>query len=485
MVANLRKSLIVGTYWSLIGQVGYLFVNLVTNITLARIVGPQAFGQIGVVMFFIVIGKVISESGLSGALIRKQDVNDEDYSTVFLFNLFISIAIFVFFFIIAGIIANYYDDPLLKDLLRVSSLILIINSFQIVNKAKLEHGLNYKKKTKIELIAIIISSVISIYLAIFHEAGVWAVVVLQLLTPLIITTLLWFHFGVLKKIVFSRNSFKLLYRFGLNTTLASIINTAFENVYQLILGKFFAIQQTGFYYQAKKLQEVPVRVIKSTTLGVVYATLSKLQDDLNQFSRLYNKVITLFTIAIGYICLVIFFYANELILILYGEEWLGSVFYIQVLIAASFFYMQEMFNRVIFKVFNRTDKILHLEFIKKTIQAATIVIGIFFHRIDILLYGFLLTSIVSYFINYYVSRKIYGGFSWYEILLLVKVISILSFIFAGGALLKTLFSIDNYYSFILLPFISIGYILLVRLFQISNIQQDMLIIKDLIIKKNA
>lgn len=477
---KLKKQLAIGTFWSLTGRVGYLIVSLATNIILARLLGPKAFGQIGIIMFFIIIARVLTESGLSGALIRKRQVSEDDYSTVFIFNLFVSIILFILIVITANGIAQFYDDQFLKNLLIVTSLVIIINAFQIVNNAKLVHSLDYRKKSIIEFIAILIASICGILAAAKFNAGVWAVVMVQLLTSVLITIQLWIHFGLLKNVVFNVNSFKSLYKFGLYTTLASLLNTAFDNVYQLILGKYFAIQQTGLFYQAKKLQEVPVGVIQSTTLGVIFASLAKVQDDLNQFSSIYNRIVTLFTIAVGFICLFIFFYAENIILLLYGEEWIGAVFYMKILIIASFFFMQEMFNRIIFKIFDHTEKILFLEIIKKTFQALTILIGVIMRRIDVLLYGFLVTSVLSYFINYYWSRKVYDKFSWFEILMIFKVLLIGGCIILLGLLLKNLLQLNGFLSFWLVPLFFVLYICLLQMMKVSKLMDDFAYLKKLL-----
>lgn len=480
MSNTLKRDIVIGFLWSFFGQTGYFLVTLIANIIVARIIGPDAFGQIGIVMFFIFIAQVLTESGLGAALVRKTKIKEEDFSTVFIFNLAISIILCLIIFFVAGHIADYYSDVSLKKLISIASLVLIINAFQIVNSAKLIHSLNYKKKSIIDFIAISIASVVGIIMATVFNAGVWAVVSIQLIRSLLITIQLFIYVGFLKTLVFNKESFKALYKFGINTTLASLLNTAFDNIYQLILGKYFAITQTGLFYQAKNLQQVPVGILNSITQGIIYASLSKVQNDLYQFKTLYNRIMTLFTIAVGFICLFIFFYAENIIMILYGQEWLGAVFYMQVLIIASFFYMQEMFNRIIFKIFDRTDKILYLEIIKKIFQASTILIGIIVKRIDVLLYGFLLISVLSYFINYFHSRKILGSFSWSEILITFKIILIIVFIFTIGLFMKEVLNLTGYLSFWLFPFFIILNVLLIKVMKICEILKDIILLKEVL-----
>ncbi|MFD2516578.1 lipopolysaccharide biosynthesis protein [Salinimicrobium flavum] len=471
MSKALKRDIVTGFFWSFIGQFGYMFVGLIANIILARLLSPYEFGQIGIIMFFIVIARVLTESGLSGALIRKKDATEIDFSTVFVFNLGVSLTLMFLLILFAGKIAAFYDDDELKNILIITSFVLLINALQITQNARLVKKLKFKKKASYEFIAILIASLIGIALA-FKGAGVWAIVIMQISTAIILTLLLWVFEGPISNFYFSKSSFKGLYKFGVNTTLASLLNTAFDNIYQLILGKYFSISQTGFFYQGKRLQEVPVKIITSTTLGVVFSSLSNLQDDSKKFENYYQRIITLFTIAVGFICLVVYFYANNIILILYGEKWLGAVFYMQILIVASYFYMQEMFNRVIFKVFNKTEKILYLEIIKKSIQAISIFIGVVFKNIEILLYGFLLTSILSFFMNYNESRKVQNNFSWHEIILVIKVGMISIFTVLIGNFVNRIMDLGGYQSFFALPILLLSFLILIRIFKVSRLEND-------------
>jgi len=469
MEDSFKTSIVKNFFWSFLGQSSYLIIGLIANIILARLLSPFEFGQVGIIMFFIIIAKVLTESGLSGALIRKKETSETDYSTIFIFNLVVSTVLMCILLALSGVIADFYNDPELKLILIASSSVLFINAFQITQNAKLIKDLKFKKKAKYEVIAIFFASIIGVVLA-FNNAGVWAIVVMQIATAFFLSVLLWVFEGPLKTLVFNKKSFKSMYKFGVNTTLASLLNTVFDNVYQLILGRYFTITQTGFFYQGKKLQEIPVGIIKSTTLGVVFSTLSKEQENTEQFNLLYNKIVSLFTVIIGLICLLVFFYAENVILLLYGEKWIGALFYVQILIIASFFYLQEIFNRIIFKVFDKTEKILFLEIIKKVIQSITIIIGVVLRDIEVLLYGFLLISIISYLINYYVSRNIMCKNSWKEIILVFKVFSICCFLGYFVNVMKVFMTLEKYEDIYLLPLILVFYLFILHFFKVLNVR---------------
>lgn len=470
-MANLKQKFLQGFLWSLIGQGGYFIIALVTNIILARLLSPYEFGQVGIVMFFIIIARVISESGLTGALVRKPDVSEEDYSTVFIFNLIISIVLVLCLFISSEYIAAFYSDFELKEIIQVLSVVLIVNSFQFVQNAKIVRALQYKRKSIYTFVSIVIASTTGIIMANL-DYGVWSMVYMQIVNATCFTILLWLFEGPVQSYVFRRQSFMELYKFGLFTTSASLINSVFDNVYHLILGKYFSISQTGFFYQAKKLQEVPVGVVQASTLGVVFSTLSRLQNDLVQFDLFYKRIVKMFTVGTGLIVFLLYFYAEEIVLLLYGQKWIESVFYLRILVISSYFYMQEMFNRVLFKVFDRTEKILFLEIIKKTIQSITIAVGLLMLNLDVLLFGYLFTSIVSYFINYHYSRRVYGEFSWEEVGVVVKVALVCFICVQLLTLLGILFNIEQYYLFYLLPIGLFFYYLLIKLFKVTDILSD-------------
>lgn len=471
MNRELQRSLLVNTIWAFIGKFGYLAIGLITNIILVRLLGAKEFGQVGIVMFFIAISSVLIESGLSGALVRKQNVNDIDYSTLFFFNLIVSLLLMALIIISSGFIADFYDEPDLKMILIVSSLVLLINALRISQTVRLIKELQFKKKATYEFIAIVVASSISITLA-FNDAGVWALVILQLITSLLLTILLWFFVGPLKVYKFSTSSFKQFYKFGINTTLASLLNITFDNIYQLIIGKYFSIEHAGFFYQAKKLQEMPTGIIQGTALDVIYASLARLQNSPNEFNLFYQYVVKIFTVLVAFMCLVIFFYSEVIITTLYGDEWLASVFYLQLLIVAAFFLLQEMFNRIIFKIFNKTEKILQLEVFKKGIQTLTILYGLWTMSIENLIYGFLLTSVLSFFINYYFARRVQNDFSWNSFFVIIKIIFIAVLTVTLGNQITEALRWDGLKILFIFPGLLLIYVLCLRLLNISNIYYD-------------
>lgn len=434
---NIKKVLLKSTYWSLVGQFAYLGVLLISNIILARLLSPHEFGQIGIILFFIVIAQVLSESGLIGALVRNKDANEIDFSTVFVFNLFISIILFLLIISSSGFIADYYKDQSLQPLLIVSSSIVIINAFRFVQNAKMMRQMRFKEIAVYELTSITIAAIAGIILAI-NNFGAWSLVILQLSRDLITTTLFWIFAGGNGPWLFDLRSLKYHYKFGINTTLSSLLESVFDNIYQIILGKWFFIAQTGLYYQAKKLQDIPISVINKLTQTVIYSVLSKIHDDKTKFTRIYQQIIALMIIFVGFITLTLLVFAQDIILILLGDQWVKGTFYLRVLSVVGYFNVQEIFNRILFKIYNDTDYILKFELIKKGIQSISIIIGLYLNNIKFLMYGLAISSVLSYFVNYYIVQKkyIFLGHNLFIIILkqisIILLITVFTFIFFTG-----------------------------------------------------
>ena len=316
---NLKKSIVSGAIWTVIGQIGYYGIAIVVNIILARMLTLSDFGQLGIALFFIGIARVLSESGLSAALIRNKQANDLDFSTIFIFNFIISIALVSLLIFSSGYIATFYNDAELKVILTFASFSLIINAFSFVQTTKMLREMRFKQKAIYDFTSIFFASFVAIFLA-TKNYGVWSLIIMQILTGLINVILLWTFEGRIKLLRFSKSSFLFHYKFGANTTFASLLNSFFGNINQAILGKYFSIGQTGLYYQASKLSETPFTMINAINSGVIYSGLSKIQDNKDQFTRAYLNIIRIMTVLTGFLSMMLFVFAKEIVLILLGEK---------------------------------------------------------------------------------------------------------------------------------------------------------------------
>ncbi|MCZ2085137.1 MAG: lipopolysaccharide biosynthesis protein [Flavobacteriales bacterium] len=476
MSNSVKSSIIKGSAWSLIGQILIMSITLLANVMLARMLTPKDFGKIGIIMVFINIAYVLTEGGLSAALIRKTNASYRDYSTVFVFNFIIGIAGFLLIAGFSGIISNVYGDQSLKYPLIASAAILIINSFQFIQNTKLIAEMRYKEKSMYEFTSVILSSVAGV-LAAYNGLHVWSIVVMQL-SRAIFLNILYFIFEKYKySLVFSKASFKELYGFGVNTSLSSLINITFDNIYQLILGAFFSINQVGFYYQAKKIQDVPAGLFSILSQGPVYAGLAKIQHEKEKFINAYNKVSAMLMFLTGIITVCFFIFSDDIIVGLFGKEWLQAGFYLKFLCVSSFFFTQENLNRVIFKIFNKTRSLLFLEMLKKVVQIFSIFVGIYYKDIQILLIGIIVSNAFGYFINYFIASKILNHSEYKELNYILTVSAVILGTVFIAELAKEYFVLEGLNLLFLLFAVVIVYATALKLFGIIDTKKQ---IKELL-----
>jgi len=479
-----KQILFSGVFWSFIGQILFMAILFLTNIILARKLTPEQFGQVGIVMFFVLFANVLVESGLGGALVRKIDATKKDYSTVFTFNLALCILIY---FLIAGAanyIAQFYENPNLEDIIYVIGLIILLNGFQIVHNAKLIKESLFKRLSTYRVFSVLISSLVGIYLAYVTEAGVWSIVWMQVLNVLLFTLCLNIFHNRFYGLNFHVESFKELYKFGINTTVASLLTSVFDNIYNLVLGKYFSISQTGQFYQGKKLQEVPYKVLNTLLQGPIFSSLSRVQTNTSEFLVFYKKIFQSLLLVSILLTSLIFIFAKEIILLTYGVKWLPAVFYIKFLVVISFFNLLEMYKRVVFKVFNKTKIILKLEILKKSIQTISIFLGIFYESLALLMFGFLITAILSYIFNLLAIKKIVKLDQKQEVLLTLKVI-VINLICSGVILiLFRYYEFNSLQKLIALLAYLISYFFTIQIFRIANIREDVNSI-IILLKKNS
>lgn len=469
----LRKKLISGLAWGATGQIAYYIVAFVANVLLARILLPSDFGRFGIALFFISVIRVLSESGLGGAIVRNNAAREIDYSTIFLFNLIVSCFFVVLLFVFGEYIADYYEDEELSKIISVASIMLIINSFYFIQITKVIKNMRFKAKALYDFISIVISSGIALLLGTLGF-GVWSLVFMQISTVSISGLLMWVLEERVKSMKFSYQSFLFHAKFGVHTTIASVLNSVFSNINNVLIGKFFNLSQTGFYYQANRFQEAPMGVINYLNQNVIYSVLAKLQNDEYAFSRTYQKIIGVFGIITAYICLVMYVFANELIIGIFGPSWSESGFYLKILSLVGFFYTQELYVRNIFKIFDQTKYLLRLELIKKVVHTITLVVALLLMRIDLLLYGYLLTSVIAFSLTYLISRRVFPFLGLKEVSVFLRLFLILLVI--SSVLHYLNFKFDCFFDLILgIAITSLMYFLGLILFRLV-IKEDYLLL---------
>ncbi len=403
---SLKDKTISGLLWSAIDSFANQGIQFVIGIILARLITPREFGLIGMISIFIAISQTFINSGFSSALIRKKDCSQADYSTVFYYNMAMGFFLYLILFISAGAISNFFNEPELKWLVRATGLNLIIGSLTLVQGTTLTKRIDFKLLTKIAIITSLLSGIIGIVMA-FAGFGVWSLVARTLAGSFLTSLFLWLWNRWRPSAVFSIKSFKELFGFGSKLLISGMIDTTYNNIYYLIIGKYFAANELGYYTRAKTFNDLPSKSLNSIMSRVTYPVLAHLQDNRTQLKAAYKKMIK----NIMFISLVLMVglavVSEPMIITLIGEKWRPSVIYLQLLCFPAMMYPLQALNLNMLNVLGRSDLFLKLEIIKKIFAVPVIIIGIVW-GIKVMILGMWANSILAYYLNSYYSGKFIG-----------------------------------------------------------------------------
>lgn len=387
--------------WSAIDQISRSGIQFLVGIILARLLSPDEYGLIGILTIFTTIFIFICDSGFTIALVRKKEVQDEDYSTVFYINLVLSIIMSAALFFSAPLIATFFKRPELVSLTQVMSSIVIINALGIVQRARLTKAINFKTQTKITLISTISSGVVGISMA-YSGYGVWSLVGQQITSQSLNTILLWINNKWLPKLVFSIQSFREMWAFGWKLLVSGLIDSAWTQIYQVVVGKFYAPETLGLYTRAKQFSQMFSTNLTNVVQRVSFPVLSSIQNDRERLKKAYQRVIRATMLPTFVLMFGMAACAKPMILFLIGEKWIGCVGFLQIICIYGSLYPLHAINLNMLQVQGRSDLFLKLEIIKKCISVGPILLGVFVD-IYMMVVGSLVVSCISYYLNAYYS----------------------------------------------------------------------------------
>jgi len=402
-VEHIKQKTISGLTWSFIDNFVNQGIQFIVGIILARLLSPSEFGLVGMITIFIAVSQSFIDSGFSNALIRKKECSQTDYSTVFFFNLLAGIILYVLLFIISRPISNFYDQPELQPLIKVLGLSLIFRSFSIIQGVILVKKIDFKTQAKISIFSTVISGTTGIMMA-YSGFGVWSLIGRTVSAALFYSLFLWIWNRWRPVLVFSKKSFKELYGFGSKLLISGLIDTVYQNIYYLIIGKYFSAKELGYYTRADLLKDIPSKNINGIVSTVTYPVLATLQDDREKLKAGYKRIITSIMLISFVLMIGMSAVAEPMIITLIGEKWQPSVIYLQMLCFVGMLYPLHSLNLNMLKVQGRSDLFLKLEIIKKILALPTIFIGIIF-GIKIMIACMMATSLIAYYLNSYWSGK--------------------------------------------------------------------------------
>ena len=405
-MGELKEKTISGVKWNAIGRFSTQGTNFVIGLLLARILSPSDYGVVGMLGIFFAIAQTFIDSGFSSALIRKKDCSDADLSTAFYFNIGVGVISFLILFFSAPYIAQFFDTPILKDVTRVLSVNLFINSLTIVQHAKLNAAVDFKSQAKISLTSTLLSGIIGLAMA-YSGFGVWSLVYQSVSAALVRAILLWWIGRWRPRLIFTHDSFKYLFGFGSKILAASLLHTIYANLTTIIIGKVYTAKELGYYSRGESLATFPSSNLIGILQSVTYPILAKIQDDDTRLIQAYRKYISITSMVIFFGMCLLAALAKPFILTLLTDKWANSVIFLQVFCFAWMFDHLCALNLNILYVKGRSDLVLRLEIIKKTSSISMIVAAIPFGVLAICISRAIYTQI-AVVINTYYTGKLYG-----------------------------------------------------------------------------
>lgn len=402
---SLKKKTIGGLFWSFGDLIGNQGIQFLIQIILARLLLPEHFGLIGMILVFIALSNSLVDSGFTQALIRERNASQTDYSTVFYFNLFVSVLIYGTLYAAAPSISGFFGEPQLVSLIRVLSIGIVINALAVIPKAMFAKEVNFKAQATINLSASIVSGIFAVGLAV-GGYGVWSLVLRQLSMNAIQSLLFALTKKWIPSLVFSVSSFRRLFGFGWKLLVSGLIDTFYTNVYFLIIGRQYSAAQLGYYTNASRFSEIVSQNLAATILRVTYPVLSSIQDEHERLKQSYKKITKLAAFLIFPVMVGMAAVGEPLVLLVFGEKWLPMVPYFQLLSIAGMLYPILALDLSILQVKGRSDLYLLLEIINKVSLTILLFLAVWLELGVIGLIGAaIVNTYLEFFVNSHFSKR--------------------------------------------------------------------------------
>ena len=405
-MTSLKSQATKGVLWSAVDIFAVQGAQFVISIVLARLLMPEDFGLIGMISVFIVLSQVFIDSGMGSGLIQKKDRSELDFSTVFIFNFFVSLIFYFILFLSSSWISDFYRVPALSLILKILGINIVISSLSIVQRIKLEIAIDFKSLAKINVIAVVLSGFISIYAA-YQGVGVWALVIQFMAKSALVSVLLWVRVKNIFLLKFSIVSFKKLFGYGSNILLVGLYGGVLREVYNIVIGKMFNPTALGYYVNAKQYTDQASGLFTSIILRVTFPILSSLQNERDRLISVYQRMIRMTSFAVFPAMTWLALLSKPIIIILLTEKWLPVVPLMQWLCFARMINPISTINMNLVNAVGRSDLYLKVDLSKLplTIIALAITLPL---GVEAMVIGQVVSTAIAFFINSYMPGKLFG-----------------------------------------------------------------------------
>lgn len=405
-MTSLKEKAVKGVFWSSIDRFSSQGIQFIFSILIARMLLPSDYGVIAMLGIFLAVSQSFIDSGFGTALVQKIDRTETDFSTVFYFNVLVACFFYGLLWIISPYIAAFYDIPLLESVTKAVALTLIFNALGGIQNAKLTIAIDFKTRAKISLMCTISTGIIGLIMA-YKGYGVWALVTQNIANSVLNATLLWLFVRWIPQRTFSMQSFRQLFGFGSKLLASGLLDTIYNNIYPLVIGKFFSASTLGVYSRASSLAQYPSSNLTSVLQSVTFPVLSSIQNDEERLGNAYRRLLRMSVFIIFPLMIGLSAVADPFIRLVLTDKWEGAIYLLQIVCFSMMWYPVHAINLNLLQVKGRSDYFLKLEIIKKIIGVSMLCITVPM-GIVAMCYGGICTSIICLGVNTHYTWKLIG-----------------------------------------------------------------------------
>lgn len=401
---NLKHKTKVGLYWSFFNQFANNGLQFVVGIVMARLLSPEDYGITALPAVFMAIAGTLMDAGFSSAMVRKPELTEKDLSTSFYYSILVGITCYVAIFVAAPWIADFYNVPVLEPLVRVTALTFLWGPLSTPQNVILQRRLDFKTPARISVITKIVGSIVGISFA-YLGYGLWALVIMGVVSSLLGLIQTWFVVRWLPKAGWSKDSFKYLWNFGNKIIATYILDQVYQNITPIVIGKYYSPAQLGQYNRAQGYADLPSKQVTGMVQGVTFPVLSKLQGDKEKLAEKYRMMIKTLSFVITPIMLGLSALAYPVVVVLVGEKWVPCVIFLQVMCFTKCLYPIHSLNVNLLMVSGRSDIYLKLEIQKKILGVIMLAVTLPI-SVMALVWGNLVYSIILLVVNTHYTSKL-------------------------------------------------------------------------------
>ena len=408
-MSSLKTQTKVGLYWTFFNNFANYGVQFVVSIILARLLSPEDYGITALPAIFIAVAGTLVNSGFGTALVRKPTINDKDLSTAFYYSITVGIVLYSALFFSAEWIADFYNAPILSSVLKFTALGLLFGPISSVQSVQLTRKLDFKTPAKISVACKITTGVIGMAMA-YLGYGIWSLVIPGIFSGILDILLLYYFVRWLPIAGWSKESFKYLWNFGNKMLASNLLDTIFNNIYPLVIGKYYSTRDLGMYNRAYGYATLPSVNITNVLQNVTFPVLSKVQDDKETLARNYRKIICVTAYIVFPLMMLLSALARPLILVMITDKWESCIILLQIVCFSLMWYPVHAINLNLLMVKGRSDLFLRLEIYKKILGVIVMIVAIP-RGLVFIVSAAVVTSVICLILNtHYTGRFINAGF---------------------------------------------------------------------------